>query len=426
MRTTLRIALTSAWFALALMSSGPAQAQDEQQAERETRKTPAMRQNVYAELSEAQKAADANDFAGAIRILDELRDRDRLNSYELAQLWNFYGFIHYSNDDLARSIEAYENMLAQPDLAEAMQTDTLYTLAQLSFTTDQYAKAVDYLERWFAASNDPGPEPYILLGQAYYQMERFEDAIAPVETAIRIAGEQGKPVQETWYLLLRAFYFELDNFPKVVAVLEALVRHHPKKEYWVQLAAMYGETGQEQKQLVAYEIAHVQGFLTEGDELVLLAQLYLQQDVPFKAASVLDQGMKSATVEKTAANYRLLSQAWTLAQEDEKAIPALMQAARLSDDGELDARLAQTYMNLDQWDKAAEAARAALEKGVEGEAGVQLMLGMSLFNLERFEQAKSTFRLAQNDSRSGTTARQWIEHIDQEQQRLEQLERAAP
>jgi tetratricopeptide (TPR) repeat protein len=417
-------ALTLGLLMLCVLPAPPVLAQQQEASQQRTRKTPAMRETVYAKLSEAQTAADAEDFARAVRILDELAKRDDLNSYELAQLWNFYGFIHYSNDDYPRSLKAYEKVLAQPDLPEAMENDTLYTLAQLSFTSDQYAKTVEYLQRWFAAASEPGPEPYILLGQAYYQLERYEQAIGPVETALRIAREQGKPIKEGWYLLLRAFHFELGNFPKVVEVLESLLRSYPKKEYWTQLAAMYGEIGQDEKQLISYELAHLQGLLTEGSEIVLLAQLYLQEDVPFKAATVLEQGMEAGVVEKNAANWRLLSQAWTLAQEDRKAITALSEAARLSDDGELDVRLAQAWLNLGDWTKAADAAGSALEKGVERESDVQIVLGMALFNLDRFEQARNTFRLAQDDARNGPAARQWIDYIEQEQDRLAQLERA--
>ena len=54
--------------------------------------------------------------------------------------------------------------------------------------------------------------------------------------------------------------------------------------------------------------------------------------------------MESGRVTKNAKNYRLLSQAWMLSQEDERAVPALKEAARLSDDGELDVRLGNTVI----------------------------------------------------------------------------------
>jgi Flp pilus assembly protein TadD len=117
----------------------------------------------------------------------------------------------------------------------------------------------------------------------------------------------------------------------------------------------------------------------------------------------------------------VLSQAWTLAKEDDKAIGSLKAAARLSDEGELDARLAQAYLNTDEWEKAAESARTALRKGIEKEHEVQLLLGMSLFQLDRFEQAKTAFRAAMSAEASRTVAASWISYIEKEQNRLGEL-----
>ena len=51
-----------------------------------------------------------------------------------------------------------------------------------------------------------------------------------------------------------------------------------------------------------------------------------------------------------------------LAKEQEKAVPVMAQAAELSDDGELDAQLAQIYLNMEDWDNAISAAEKAIEK----------------------------------------------------------------
>jgi len=161
------------------------------------------------------------------------------------------------------------------------------------------------------------------------------------------------------------------------------------------------------------------------DLLVTMAQLFLQAEVPYKAAVILDKGLKDGVIEANERNWRLLSQAWTLAQEDEKAIPALIQAARLSDDGELDVRLAQAYFNLDDLEAAVNAARAGLDKGgLKRTDTANLLLGMALYNLERYADAKRAFRAAQRDQRSSRTAAQWIQHVSNEEARQEELRAA--
>ena len=51
----------------------PVQAQSGDKAkERETRKTPALRNSVYERLAEAQELAEAKDYVGAQAILDDM------------------------------------------------------------------------------------------------------------------------------------------------------------------------------------------------------------------------------------------------------------------------------------------------------------------------------------------------------------------
>ncbi|NGP54211.1 tetratricopeptide repeat protein [Thioalkalivibrio sp. XN8] len=390
----------------------------------QTRKTPAMRESVFRELSQAQSVADTGDIAEALRLLDRVKQRDDLNSYELAQLYNFYAFIYYSQEQYAKSIEAYRNLLSQPDLPEALEVSTLYGIAQLSLVTEDYAGAVGYLERWFRLVPDPGPDAYVLLSQAYYQQGQVEKALVPIENAMRLAREQGTAAKENWLLLARALNFELERYGQVVDVLEQLLTDYPRQEYWVQLAAMYGETGREREQLVAYEIAYEQGYLDKDRELVLLAQLYLQQDVPYKAARVLEDGMAKGAVERSARNLRLLSQAWTLAMNNEEAIAALQEAASLSGDPELYLRLAQQYAGLSRWEDALGAARTALDRGIDDRADAHLMVGMALYNVGRLDEAVGNFRQAAADERLAVTARQWIDYIGKEKERREQIAQA--
>jgi tetratricopeptide (TPR) repeat protein len=411
---------------LAQWMDGVASAQSNNESdERKTRKTPAMREQTYKKLSESREFAEAEQFGEALAVLNRMMERGGLNSYEAAQAYNFYGYIYFSQERFQDAIQAYQNVLAQENLPLAMETATIYSLAQLYFATENYDQAIVMINRWLGQAEDPGPDPYILLAQAYYQQKQYAEAIKPVETAIRIAAEDGRPPKEQWLLLLRVFYFELEDYDKVAEILHQLLAMNPKREYWIQLSGIYGEREQPRKQLIAFEMAYLQDMLTSGREIVTLAQLYLQAEVPYKAGVVLEKGLNDGLVEKNARNYRLLSQAWTLAREDEKAIPTLTRAAQLSDDGELDIRLARAYANLGRWSDAADAATRAISKGgLRRTDQANILLGMSLYNLERYPQAISAFRVAGEDQRSRNDASRWIAHIDSERQRQASLREA--
>ncbi|NNC55526.1 MAG: tetratricopeptide repeat protein, partial [Pseudomonadales bacterium] len=319
-------------------------AQESEQPERKTRKTPAMREKIYKQLSEAQVAAEADNYQGASAILNKLAGDDSLNSYEKAQMYNFFAFIYYSQDRYGDAVRAYENVLAQPDLPEGLENGTIYSLAQLYFQSENYPKSIEYMERWFQVANNPGPDPYVIVAQAYYQLKEYRKALPNIENAMRIARQQGKTVKENWLLLQRLFYYELNDFTKSEQVLKELIRLYPKKVYYTQLSATYHELGDDKKQLAALELAYLQGMLTEGRELLNLSQLYLANGVPYKGATILQQAVDNNVVEIKESNLRLLSQSWFMAGEYEKAIPPLQRAAQISNDGDLYIRLAQSYL----------------------------------------------------------------------------------
>ncbi|MFB3063185.1 MAG: tetratricopeptide repeat protein, partial [Gammaproteobacteria bacterium] len=242
---------------------------------------------------------------------------------------------------------------------------------------------------------------------------------------ISIRVGQGKPPKENWLLLLRVFYFELGDLAKVEQILKQLLALNPKRDYWIQLSGIYGERDDVNKQLTAYEMVYIQGLLKTSREYVTMAQLYLQSDVPYKAGKVLENGFKDGLIEKTARNYRLAAQSWTMAQEDGKAIPALVNAAKLSDDGELDVRLANAYFNLRQWRASIDSSRAGIKKGgLKRSDQANILLGMALYNVERYSQAIEAFRLARRDDRSSRMASQWISHVTSERARQEDLRQA--
>ena len=159
-------------FVLGLPAAPHVMAQEEQQQQRKTRKTPALREKVYKQLEEAQTLGESEQFGQAIAVLDKLSRQDDLNSYEKAQMYNFYAFIYFQQERFQDAIRAYENVRAQPDLPEAMETQAIYALGQLYFTVENYPKAIELLERWFQSATNPGPGPYVFLSQAYYQQKQ--------------------------------------------------------------------------------------------------------------------------------------------------------------------------------------------------------------------------------------------------------------
>jgi tetratricopeptide (TPR) repeat protein len=128
----------------------------------------------------------------------------------------------------------------------------------------------------------------------------------------------------------------------------------------------------------------------------------------------------------------MLGQAWQVSAEVERAIPVFEDAADKSEEGDIYARLAQLYLDRDDHSQAIRAADLAFEKGgLRNPGDIYVVKGMSLFELDRLDQALDAFRNAQRiarreDDRVGQNiARQWLSYVESESERRRRLREAS-
>ena len=394
-----------------------------------TRRVPTMSEQTFKKLAEVQEAIDAKEWDQAVQVLKKLRQKKSLNPNEVGQVENMYGYVYFSKGDYPDAINHYLQVVAQGEkIPEGLETTTLYTLAQLYFVTDKYEKALEYMRKWLAKALNPGADPYIFMGQVYYQMKDFPNSTKMIEKGIAVARERGVPIKENWWQLLQYLYYEQENWDRVLDILQILVKDFPKRDYWVQLAGVYGQQGYEKEQLYSMESAHVLGFLTREQDILNFTGLLMQAEVPFRAAYYLAAAMKQGVVERTAKNLKMLGQAWQIAQETKKAIPVFEEAGKKSEDGEILARLASLYLDNDDYPDCIKAANTALNKGgLKKPQSVHVVRGMCQFNTDRLTAARNSFsearRIARQkkDKSTESLTASWLTYIDREKIRREKL-----
>lgn len=400
-------------------------AQEDGGSERKTEKTPAMSQKVYNSLTEAQELIEGKKYSEGLAVLRELESEGDMTDYERAQMYNYFAYTYFTMERYEDAIRSYQKVLAQPEIPTGLTRNSLYTLAQLYFITEDYRSAVNIINKWFKIADKPTENAYMLLGQGYYQLKEYKKALEPLKTAYKIVQDRGDKPKENLLLLLRVVYFNLEDYQNMIGILKELVKYHPKNEYWLTLAGVYSELKQYKKQMAILEILYERGALQRGPQQLNLANLFLLNEVPYKAAQVLQKGIDNGVIEADVRNLRLLSQAWSQAQYPEESIPPLRRAAQKSDDGDLNMRLAQSYINLDRYEEAVDQLEAAFRKGgLKRPDQANVMLGMALFELEKFESAKKAFRSATEDRRSRKAAEQWLAYVSNEQNRKEQLRKS--
>ena len=409
-----------------------AQAADDRSAEKKkkTRRVPTISESIFKKLGEAQEMMDAKEYGLAEQFLKDMLNRSKkYNGNELGNIHNMLGYIAFLKEDFKGAIYAYEQVLGQgEDITEGLEVTTLYTIAQLSFVVENYQNALDYMELWISKADNPGPEPRIFMGQVYYQMKDYPNALIQIQNGIRIAQERGTKVKENWWALVAFLYYEKEDFQGYTDTMKILVRDFPKRDYWIRLAGIYGQEGQERLQLNTLQAAYAGDYFESETDFTNLAGLLMQREAPYKAAKILRDGLDREIVKRSARNLQSYGQAWQLAQEVDEAIPVFEEAAKLSDDGKIYERLAYLYMEDDQYKQCVTSAEGALDKG--GLRKLQTMYivkGMCEFNQNKLKTARKSFVSCRSESRKDKDnnnvriCAQWITFIDRETTRQAQL-----
>jgi len=389
------------------------------EATKETVKVPAMRNRVYAQLARAQGLADEGKKQEGLAVLHDVKERiGSMNSYEKAMLWNFYGFMYYGNEDLVSAITHFEMVIAEKTIPMSLRTSTMFSLAQLAMQQQDYDKSLSYLNGWKKINKKPlTSTQQMLFAQIYYQNKDYKNSLAYVNQAVNLAFDKKETPKENWFILQRANYYELKQPKNVVKVIENLVKYYEKPKYWIQLAGMYGEVGEENKQLAVMESAYQAGYLTSAQDLITLVQLYRFHGVPYKAAKLLSVAIDNGEVAAEEKYFNMLAQSYIAAKNDDKAIPVLVKASVITESGKFDAMLAQAYLNTEKWTLAIKSAKQAIKRGgVERLGNMHLVVGMSYFNLGQFEPSLAAFEQAQQLKETSKTAEQWRRYVKREQQ----------
>lgn len=370
--------------------------------------TGAIDAKTFKQLNRAKDYVADAQYEEALAVLEALRERKSVKGYARAQVLNYQGYVYASTQAYTQAIDSYQQVLTLDDVPTALTLNAHYVIGQLYFQIEQYDSALASLLRWKSLAKTPSAVGLVMLSQCYYQNAEYSKSLETLSAGIAMNTDKQVPVPEQWWQLQAALYFALDDIPNTVTTYETLLRQYPKARYLKQLAGLYGETGQKKRRLSTFDAAYEQGLLSLGSEKRNLANMYLAQGVPFKAAQLIEEALSNGELEANLKYLRLLASVWALAGEHAKAIDAYHQAAKVSDDGEIDARLAAVYYDAGEYRQCIQSAREASAKGGLLNPGRnQLLLGLALVNVEKYADALQAFRRSKDDKKTFDAAKEW-------------------
>ncbi len=373
---------------------------------------PMLSKSTYRVLKTTQEWLDAGATAKAVQRLKALVKETGEQPYDHAVALQTLAHAQLTGENYDAAIPNLKRSLALGVLPQEAQQNIRLNLAQLYMATEDFPAAIDIMNRWLEKAEKPRPEAYVILGSAHYQLEHFQQAIPPMRRAIELADEP----KESWYQTLLSAYNESEDYANCVSLLHTMLKLFPDRPaYWRQLAGLEMMRERYPEALAVMELAYLRGHLETERDLRNLAQLYTHCEAPFRAAEIIEQGIEKGRIKPTRKNLEQAANAWYQAKEHKRAIAALERAAAIDKDPELGLRLAQLYISAQHWAEAEQSLKRLLDgKRLQEKqaAKASLLLGITRYEQDKPEAAKSAFATAKRHASTRRDAEQWLAFLE--------------
>ena len=310
-----------------------------------------------------------------------------------------------------KAIAYYLGALAAGGLSDIADREMQRELAQVYLLSENYTEAAATLERVLRSKLVPEANDFLLLAQARYHLGNYVAVVAALDRL----QEKGLALDVAQTRKALALYYRAGAFEQSERLLRELLRLEPDNpQNWHQLASVYLQQNKKRQALDHLALARDKGVPFNERELALLADLYAANGNPYGAAQTLTEGLSAGTVTASGPRYRRLFEFWLQAREQDKALGALSQAARLTGDTELYLYLAQLQMEQQAWHPMQQAVLAACSSRLEDRyvGRANLLLGVSQLKLGDRPGARRSFINATLVGGVSTEAAQWLKFME--------------
>jgi hypothetical protein len=349
---------------------------------------------IAKEMTAAQKALQASQWAEAIKNLEAAETKAGINAFDKKTIYDFKGFAYVKLNNLKAAEQAYEAALATGAYSAEDSAKTTRMLFRLSAGNQQYAKAAEYgkqvAESGAATTDDLG-----ILSQIYFLQKDCKSSAVWADKAIAAARKAGEAPKENLYQFKLQCASDASDTPGMAAVLVDLIRLTNKTNYWNTLLRIERqEERDDHNTLMLYRVMYDTQSMTAGSDYIEMAQLLGDAALPAEAESVLEKAMSSGLIndQQKERTTRLLNSFKSRAEADKKGQAQLDAEAKKNPAGELDVKLGEVYYGLGDYPNAVTAINRGLQKGqVKHLDEGYVYLGRSQAALKNTADAKKAF-----------------------------------
>lgn len=380
------------------------------QQQKDARRNIAVSERVGRRIMVAFELYSENeDVKGAIAELVQIEPRE---AFDTAYVNRFLGNLYAADEQFEKAITLVKSAADADILGWTDHAGALKLTADLSLQLERYDDALKYYARWLQFTGEYDPEVFLRIANIYYEQGKFDMIIKPADMAIQYYEE----VNKNPYVLKVASYYERKMYADAIKVLETGLEVLPtEKAWWNQLGMMYMLEERIDKALQTLEVAYLAGYLDRDSQYRALVQLYSNNEVPFKAASTMMKHLRAGDIENTARNFQNAASNFEAAKEYVKAAQAYGMAAEIETDRADKAaqfrRQGNAFIRAQQYDKAVEAFKKALDNGIEDEGPVLISLSEAYFYSRNYAEALKYNKEAQKFDNQRRNAKSWEVYI---------------
>jgi predicted Zn-dependent protease len=376
-----------------------------------TRKDPKLEMSSgnQKDLNKALDLVNNNQIDEALPMLQKVLDDPKASKYARALALEGEAQGASGKQDDATAIAKFKEAYALDALPNSQQFQVLYNIAIMQIQSEKYEDSLNTINEWFKVTGAQKADAYALQGNAYYRMEKYQQAVDAMKKALSLSD---KP-SDSWNQILMASYAELEQYDEAAKVLEGQLAKNPNDaKLTTQLATIYVKGKQDQKAVDLLAAAKQKGLLTGENDYKLMAQLYDQLDKPKEAAAALSEGFSKGIIKPSYEMYKLLGDSYALANDDAHALDAYGKASPLSKDGNIDYVRGSLLMNNDRGKEAVEALRQAVAKGNLKQPGeAYILLGDAENNNNNSAGASAAWEKARAYSSTKQMAEQRLKNM---------------
>lgn len=369
-------------------------------------KTKVASPKVGKKVFEAYDLYSADKVKEALEVLKEINPK---TDFDEAYVARFIGSLMAGEEGKAKEAIDYVKKAVSPGILNPReQADGLKLLGDLQMQEKMYKDAIASYNSWMDYTGTEHKDIYLRMAQANYEIGKFAEMIPLADRGIEIAPKPDKNL----YVLKLTSYYERKLYKDSVKVLEELVSLFPEDEkWWAQLGMFYMLIDDYEKALATMDLAYKKGLFKKENQYKALSQLYYNQNIPYKAAVILEKHLNAGDVKRDEKMLTQVANAYRGSKNYSKAAKYYGEAAKLSGDGDAYRKQASMYLMVEEYNLAIKAGQNAIKNGVEKKGSVNMMIAEAYLYKKNLKQAHTYAVRATKDRSTAKTAKGWASYI---------------